>query len=369
MQKIKKILEKVQKTIVFILWNIFVILVLFFILEFLSGIFISWYYSNENAINYEVFPNKIYVEEYLEEVNSIKGVYSPYIEYTTEPNFSGKFINTNGNGLRKTSNPCSNKDAIKIFVFGGSTTWGGFSDETTIPSLISKKFCEKNINVEVTNFGLSGYENTKEVIKLELELRNGNIPDIVIFYDGVNEVYSAFQNNKAGLPQNLENRRAEFNKKDKLNIGGFILYSDTMTVVRGISKKLFGNKEFDEGTEVEKLGSEIIDVYFSNLKIVKALEREYGFETYFFWQPVIYLDKSLTEGEKSVILGNVKPLYESTYPKMPRKIEALNFYDISDIFKNIEEPVYIDFAHLNTKGNEIVAEKIVEIIVEKENFK
>ena len=239
-------LQKIYEGITFVLWNIFLIFILLLIIEFFAGIAVNWYYGSGNAINFEAFPNKSFGEEYLKEVNSVEAVYSPYIEYTAKPNISGRFINTDGNGLRKTINNCANGKPMKIFVFGGSTVWGGIGDANTLPSLISKKLCEKGINADITNFGQSGYENTKEIIRLELELRKGNIPDTVIFYDGVNEVYSAFQNGYAGAPQNLENRKAEFNKKDKLNLRGYIFYSDTMTIIRGISKRLIGNAKSEE---------------------------------------------------------------------------------------------------------------------------
>lgn len=361
--------EKTHKLISLILWNIFIIIILFLILEFFSGLIVGWYYRSEDAINFEAFQNKTLGKEYLKEVNAVEAIYSPYIEYSVKSNISGRFINTDENGLRKTTNPCKSENSVKIFVFGGSTVFGGIGDDNTLPSLISKKLCNKGVNVEVTNFGVSGYENTKEIIKLELELRNGNIPDIVIFYDGVNEIYSAFQNGYAGAPQNLENRKAEFNKKDKVNLKGYILYSDTMTLIRGISKKIFKNKvKEDNNINNAELSKEIVDIYFENIKIVKALEKEYKFKSYFFWQPVIYFDKPLTEGESSAELKNVKPLYLETYQKIPEKEERINFYDIRDVFSDVKEDVYIDFAHLNEKGNEIVAERIVEIIMEKEEF-
>lgn len=369
MPKIRRILRTTHNVITFALWNLFVIIVLLIIIEFFSGIFVNWYYYGSGSqINYDAFSSKSVANSYLNEVTSLRAIYSPYIEYLPEPNFTGVFISTDENSLRKTINDCSGFGAIKIFVLGGSTAFGGIGDENTIASLMSKSLCDEGVKVEVTNFGVSGYENTKEIVRLELELRNGNIPDYVIFYDGVNEVYSAFQNNEAGLPQNVANRKAEFNKKDRLNLGGYIYYSDTMTIIRGISKRIFNGGE-DKSAENEKLGNEIVNIYFENLRIVKSLEKEYGFKTYFFWQPIIYFDKPLTDGEKSVILENVKPLYLETYPKIPEINEEINFYDISDVFSQEKRDVYIDFAHLNRLGNEIVADKIVEIFSEKEKFK
>ena len=49
------------------------------------------------------------------------------------------------------------------------------------------------------------------MMELFLQLREGNIPDLVVFYDGVNDVFSAYQQGKAGIPQNENNREKEFN--------------------------------------------------------------------------------------------------------------------------------------------------------------
>ena len=49
------------------------------------------------------------------------------------------------------------------------------------------------------------------IITLLLILQKGERPDVVIFYDGVNDTYSAFQQLRAGLPQNEFNREIEFN--------------------------------------------------------------------------------------------------------------------------------------------------------------
>lgn len=98
-------------------------------------------------------------------------------------------------------------------------------DTFTIPSLLARAVEGRGINVEIINFGETGYVSTQEVITLLLQLRQGNVPDIVIFYDGVNDTYSAYRNEIAGIPQNEFNRVKEFNltKSERLKeLGGNI---------------------------------------------------------------------------------------------------------------------------------------------------
>jgi lysophospholipase L1-like esterase len=101
---------------------------------------------------------------------------------------------------------------LKIFMFGGSALWGtGARDAFTIPSIFATQLQNKGLATEVTNFGESGYVSTQEVSAMLLQLQKGQIPDLVIFYDGVKDMYSAYQQHVAGLPENEFNRVKEFN--------------------------------------------------------------------------------------------------------------------------------------------------------------
>ncbi len=53
--------------------------------------------------------------------------------------------------------------------------------------------------------------STQEVIALTHELEAGYRPDLVIFYDGVNDTTSALLEGEPGLTTNEINRRHEFN--------------------------------------------------------------------------------------------------------------------------------------------------------------
>ena len=77
-------------------------------------------------------------------------------------------------------------------MLGGSSLWGfGARDDQTIPSLLARKLLERGISVEVKSLSELGYVSTQEVIGLFRELQEGYRPDVVIFYDGVNDTTSA----------------------------------------------------------------------------------------------------------------------------------------------------------------------------------
>ena len=74
-------------------------------------------------------------------------------------------------------------------MFGGSAVWGvGAPDDETIPSHLAALLNgELGVDANVRNLGRRGYVFTQEVIYLMRELQAGRRPDIVVFYNGVND--------------------------------------------------------------------------------------------------------------------------------------------------------------------------------------
>ena len=102
--------------------------------------------------------------------------------------FSGRYFNT-FNGIRKTSFQ-PEKFESKVYIFGDSTVYGSeVPDEHTIPSqlqvLFNKLYPEKYI---VLNYGIASFSSDKQLkmLKTVNDLKQG---DIVIFYEGINEVF------------------------------------------------------------------------------------------------------------------------------------------------------------------------------------
>jgi hypothetical protein len=202
-----------------------------------------------------------------------------------------------------------------------------------------------------------------ETILLQQELLKNNIPNVVIFYDGVNEILSAYQNNKAGEPTNAINSKREFKlghsytKKLKLiietsNIKRFVTYLQT---------RIFKTKSYEiENTET--LSEDVAKNYLGNIKISDALASQYNFKVINFLQPVIFTKNKLSKYEKIMAEENnfYKKLYDNSY-EIVKKDTTVSLYDISTIF-NTNETIYTDFCHTAEKGNYIVASEVFKKI-------
>ena len=89
-----------------------------------------------------------------------------------------------------TAPPDPTKDEIVVFMFGGSTLYGiEVPDDLTIASLVAKNLNDQieGRRVIVRNYGVSGFVIDNEVHLLLKLLAAGERPDVVAFYDGLNE--------------------------------------------------------------------------------------------------------------------------------------------------------------------------------------
>lgn len=345
-----------------------IIVILLAVIELGSFALVEIYKGQKSDIDprvdFDVYQNKSMAKDYFNEFQqSGQSEYYPYLGYRRVPNYSGKYINIDENSIRRTINKCNNTSKkIRIFMFGGSTLWGtGARDEGTIPSLLSGELCKSNPSIEVTNFGENGYVSTQEMIKLQLELRAGNIPDIVIFYDGVNDVYSSFQTyimgqDEAGLPQNNQNRKDDFNSRNRFNLAG-VFHNFYSLINSDQARRILNNEKKVDRSIDPQLINDTANIFLNNSRIIKSLEKEYNFKSFIYWQPTIYTKNILSEDEKNKI-GITQELRDLFIQTSNKVVKSRDVHDITDVFNDYNSTIFIDWCHMAENGNEIIAKKM-----------
>ncbi len=328
----------------------------------------QWDHAKQTAwlLSTDIYRNQDWAPEYWRERDETLWIthadWHSYFYWRHAPH-RGKYINIDQNGIRYTWNKSAvpSPPQVKVFMFGGSGLWGtGARDEHTIPSLVSKKSSAQNHEVWVTNFGEEGYVSTQEVIALIVELQKANVPEVVIFYDGPNDVFSSFQQGVAGIPQNEFNRAAEFNQFNWR--GGFV---EKLALYR-LGKTLTERYQGSGQTEKENLAiaNATVDTYIANMQIIESLAREYGFRVAFYWQPVIYTKRNLSAWEKIQLdtYGEARFFAQADRVLKAREISRTHpsFHDLSDAFGDRTETVFLDLFHISEAGNERIADLILE---------
>ena len=333
-----------------------------------------------------VYKDKEWAQTLLEENRNIPKEFQQFLGWS-RTNYHGIYVNIDSQGARKTWNPTTvdKNQQTTVYMFGGSTMFGvGARDDYTIASWTSKLLNEKSGNYIVSNYGQSGYNVTQEIMKLILLLRQGHRPDYVLFYDGINDVYGAYQSGKAGTFQNVEMMRKKLKRKNPTPMQHFMLavkgtilnHSIIYKAIEAIPSLFVKKSQFQEVAakytkeELHELSRDITDYYLQSIDLLDKLSQSYGFEYICFWQPVIFTERQLTAKEsdlnyhprlKDKNLGAVYTgIVDLLEARSPRK-----FYNISNALEERTETVYTDYCHLSERGNEMMANKIVEIFKEE----
>jgi lysophospholipase L1-like esterase len=311
--------------------------------------------------------------DYYAEQASIGMKWEPYV-YWRGSAHRGRFINIDDRGIRATTSAVSTAAAVKIFMFGGSTMWGtGARDEFTIPSMLTRELARKGVDAAVTNFGQTGYVSNQERITLELELQQGHRPDLVIFYDGINDLASAWQQGVAGRPQNEGNRVREFNLSSKQRMGERAR-SVLLDVALGLSARRFAQHLVPRGSARadpvatapatnDRLPQQVVQTYMSNVAAVRLLGERCGFGSLFYWQPTILDKPHLTEYEKPyrIQMARMEPLFRQTYDLIRQGPyhKTYGLRDLSLMLVDTSAPLFVDYYHFGETGNELVARLMV----------
>lgn len=306
---------------------------------------------------------------------SRKVQYRPYVLWRRAP-LKGETININRDGVRLTPGADCTATSYRVFMFGASTVWGtGSPDWGTIPAFLQSGLqALKDGPVCVVNFGESGWVSTQGLIELIRQLESGNYPDLVLFYDGATDVYSAYQSGQAGVHQNLETIAATLTGQKGPHpvvewIKGFPLFSFVKRLV--VTVKAQPTTELityaSKGIKADALSRDIVDSDLANYRVVSALAQEYGFQYFFFWSPVIAVGEKPLTSEEQEINRNIEPalrmLYESVYRAMERAaLDHDHLYYIAPIFNDCHSLIWLDETHTTLVGHQLIAEKILEVI-------
>ena len=296
-----------------------------------------------------------------------------YSSYHRRP-FRGKYINVDRSGRRVTWNedPADTSGLIRLAVFGGSTTWGtGARDEFTIPSHISKLLAARYPHrFRVINYGQDGYVSTQEVITLLREIQMGRAPEVAVFYDGYNEIFTTMQAGAAGLPMNEYNRLHEFNILHPSRTRDFyfevLSRTNTFQLIQGIRESLWPQvvvADSLEGKDTEALAQDVVRVYANNLKFLSVIAKQFGIDVRFYWQPAIFTKVPATQAEATIIQST--PHFAAFYRQVQdtmRQDKSIvghpNFRDISRLLDG-SKTAFIDTIHVTELANEAIAREIV----------
>lgn len=305
-------------------------------------------------------------EAMLAEVYSgqIRTRFAPFVHYRLEA-FEGEHIRMDAEGWRQIPGTRTGTAGPEVWVFGGSTVWGmGARDEGTIPAHLARALGPK---VRVENLGQVGYMSTQEVLTLLHRLQAGRRPDVVVFYDGVNEVLPVLKLGRVGVPLDVPRRAREFNLTRPGEQGRLLSeVARSLAESSVLAKKVLSSRASPPPVRVEApeaAAARIVRSYAANVHAVAGLAERYGFHALFFWQPTVFSKRARSEDEAAA--ARLRADFEALYRSSARRVRselAGQVVDLSDAFGEDPAPVFFDFCHVNEAGNQRLAARIAPYV-------
>ncbi len=285
--------------------------------------------------------------------------------------------------VRPTAYNSQSEDSGKnkyIWMFGGSTMRGATDcNDRTLPSCLSLLLNSnrKGLHFTVTNFGTNSFNSLLETKYLQRQLINLPPPDIIIFYDGANDVKYFLEHRDPYAHHGYRRVRALIESYYKSWFG--VLKPLNAAVYSSFTKELY-DKIMQVGVPLEasdKELAEMLDAVEKRYDHVNKLSACYGARFILFWQPTLWTEEchvaaTARAGEKNIILDNkrwttVRDNFTKPYVAIQKRLEKKDYFvDFRSELCNRQVPSYKpDGVHLNDDGRLLVAERMAAMLNEK----
>ena len=252
--------------------------------------------------------------------------------------FRGRYLNI-VEGRRVSYTPVNPERTV--WFFGGSTMFGiGQRDGHTIPSEFARLAERDGVRVRAVNFGVSADVNWVETLRFAEALSAAKEkPDLVVFYDGVNDFGLASERIDEGSIDPAVLERAPVSDQER---------------ERHRQQRVPGEVPDRLGLTV-KLGA---TQYRRGVETARQLGAANGVPVVFVWQPSPYARAGApADGELYRRIGfdvATLPVTTKLYADI-RTASGVNPIDLTGILDGVQEPVYIDGSHTNELGANVVA--------------
>lgn len=374
----------------------FIILIIgFFLLfiELISGLVLKINTAGESSdkviqsnSEFQLYTDYDWYEEFLKDkkINPAPSYsYFPYAIWNTK-NWESKFINIDSNGVRNTINHDSrNSDTYRIYMFGGSTMENvEVPDEYTIASnvsnLLSKSVLSDKYQFEVINFGSGAYTSTQQLIRLiyeaQRDFKDYGKPNLVIFYDGVNDVFNGVYLERPGIHDAYDRIKLRYDDINSFYLikirellrqksKAFQLISYLLT---GDEERYFQNRDFN----YPKYALESTNIYRQNIAAIKALGKAFNFDSIFFLQPQIFVSKELSSYDLNILdrwnknHPRMAEAYQIGYSEFNKLVDNNLMIGLTDVFDGSKKPIYKDYCHVGPYADLLIAESISKYIID-----
>jgi hypothetical protein len=328
--------------------------------------------SYDERIDLPNFVNKEWSNTIFTDTKRLSTRYEPFVAWSRDE-YDGEAVHVNAQGDRV--HPLFTDDPVgHIRFFGGSTTWGtGVDDAHSIPAL----FNALNPDWEVHNHGESGFISRQELARLIGLVNSGEPTDLVVFYDGYNEVRNLCRNDVELYGHGRQKRLETLVQPPTFTVR--TLFSAFLQLAEDNARRSGKHKYPPSRCMIDpEYGERIADMLTANWKVAREVARLGGADFVAILQPVaaignpnlshlvddaFSLDDYATPAGLEKLSGQKlgKGIdHRIVYPRIQRRIaeEELDFVlDLTDAYDG-DEFIYMGPSHVTGNGNERIAKRL-----------
>jgi hypothetical protein len=287
------------------------------------------------------------------------GTYVPFVGFAMQDHV-GRYVNVTDRERRSYEAQVTTGEPLDVWFFGGSTMFG-FSaqrDLHTIPSEVVRLAEDDGIQIRAHNFGGPGMVNFQETILFAQLLLATEPPDLVVFYDGINDRSLQLLHAYAGT--------GRVGEVSDLSAHAFR---------QALGGEVTGNVDPPPPIgDLPALGpppppisdtiDAVIDVYEEGITLSRRLAIGDGVPVRHFWQPDLFSRRELAPGEQAILeplhldarrYGALREIDTATRDRLPEDV-----VDLGDAFDVTDEAVLTDQVHTNELGAHLVAAAMYE---------
>lgn len=307
--------------------------------------------------------------------------YSPHpiSGWRSNPNQNLSTIKINNSGLRNKSLDSVNVENDNCMLLGGSVAWGfGASNNNNILSYqIEKKLLTKfKKKINIINFAEQMHSSHEELMTFIGYLEEIN-PKYVICFSGANDINRGYKN----ITKFTDLTTTWINYFNKGNSIGIIREENLFKFL--LKSLMRFKKKYEKITNANLTNAEILNkdhiplnLYQKKIEIINAICLSKKINILHVLQPDLILKKRkiLSELEYYNFLEEDRKEYVKKQIDIFRmliekrsKIDNIHikYFDLSNTFDDLDEPIFIDKNHINDKGYEIISQKITDEIIKQ----
>ena len=325
----------------------------------------------------------------------------PHLMFTQTRNFRSEIVNTDCCGLRFNEKPNLNQSIFdgkitgkKSVLIGGSTAFGvgSSSDQKTISSLLSN-----SPNYHFYNLGGRAFNGFQELILYQSLVGELNEIEKIVIFSGLNDLYffsgMNFDDNFIGP---FFFSKQFFDGMDRGNLSPLRALAKLLLGSLISDKVNWGNitkdqllkyilnpnfrKDFNNTVLNPKAHMTLEDIVLRNLSLWSTLSRGLDIKVYYFLQPFLGWGKDPSMEELEIIEFSQRNTKISSSHKIMDKMKSLDqyysyqellkthcdklqisFFDCNQMLKENStktDSLFVDRAHLNDNGNNLVSNYI-----------